>query len=310
MDGIPLTYIRRLAENDIEQYPETYIPSGAEGIRSDAKPQPYNKFYNLTYMTHESFKSGKATSCNLYTQHFARRVLGLADVYSLHLDSHVQKFGRQLAYLKPATGASPKYGDIVCMRTPAKTEFGAAGAHTFLSRQYTDARWLTADAGQNNGKEYDRIKLLESHKIDGTIVGWLDLDLLWELFCPKPHPQPVKSWAIGLWAVNFQGWNYFYYFDPSHEVYYTQTALESLSEPMGPSFMPQGFNPLGQGRWAHVNGETVLTRWYKTGTMERFTRKASTGGVLEMEDPVLKVSAIQATPKLVSDLWGLLTAPR
>jgi hypothetical protein len=72
----------------------------------------------------------------------------------------------------------------------------------------------------------------------------------------------LASWVFGWWNVTWRNQTYFYWFDSSGRVSYTQQQPANLQQPP--------FNPISKGYWFSSDGANITICWTETGSVETF----------------------------------------
>jgi hypothetical protein len=250
-------------------------------IGSKDHPQ---EFQRLTGVTQQTLKAqwdiGKNyTTCNAFT-----------GVYGHHLGDTVGCFhalfpedylkgdnGKQVGHQKrksmahawvksTANGPRPKYGDMYQITgehvKDAQGNIKYDTAHVGIVMEFNDdGTWFHADSGQNDGKVQDRIlKQISTTPWDHTkLRGWIDLDLY---FGNIPDPTiPPPQWLNGWWAVQWRGSDFYYYFDGTSTVTWTQWKPNDL-EIAPPKF------PIHTGDLLMTGANSFRITWNDTGSVE------------------------------------------
>lgn len=208
------------------------------------------------------------TSCNSFVALYAGGI-GIAQknrsLGQFHLDKKLEAWGKSHAWITPAPGVRPKFGDIFEI---------ADRLHQGVSLDFADGLWNTAEGGQG-GKStgFDIIKrkratqesdIVKNEKGE-TLRGWVDI----ELFAsgPPPAPLPLPQWLLGWWAVPWRGRIFYYFFEMPFKASWTYT------KPISNAFVPLKFDDTAT---VSVDSQQVVTvKWTATGSVEKFTRSGS-----------------------------------
>jgi hypothetical protein len=250
-------------------------------IGSKDHPQ---EFLRLTGVTQQKLKAewdiGKSyTTCNAFTGfygHYLGDTVGcfhaLFPEDYLKGDSgkekgHTRRKSMAHAWVKSTeNGPRPKYGDVYQITgEPVKNNKGVvthSTAHVGIVMEFNDdGMWFHADSGQNDGKVQDRIlKQISSTTFDyKKLRGWIDIDLY---FGNIPDPTiPPPTWLNGWWAVKWRGSDFYYYFDGSSTVTWSQWKPDDLE------FAPPPF-PIHTGDLLMTGASTFRITWNDTGSVE------------------------------------------
>ena len=216
------------------------------------------------------------TTCGDFVGHYSQS-LGLGWISLLNSDNpagYMKSLGKRMAWVGLESGLQPVYGDIFKQVRPPLQHVG-------VSLDFDAGLWRTAEGGQGKPAEkWDAVKRKSSQEVTvaNGIQGWVDIVVYQEFTEPN---TAVPNWLIGVWEVNWPNQKYWYYFSADRYVYFTsmETMLDSF--PM----ISQGMGMYG------VNAQKVLTRWYGTGTIERFkigpgTNTELTGTVAGLPNPI------------------------
>jgi len=216
------------------------------------------------------------TTCGDFVGHYSQS-LGLGWISLLNTTDprgYMKSLGRRMAWVGLESGLQPAYGDIFKQVLPPLQHVG-------VSLDFEAGLWRTAEGGQGKPAEkWDAVRRKSSQQLTvaNGIQGWVDIVVYQEF---REENIAVPQWLIGVWEVSWPNQKYWYYFGADRYVYFisTPSLLESFP------FMSQGMGMFG------VNANLVLTRWYGTGTIERFkinpaTKYALTGNVAGLPNPV------------------------
>ena len=157
-----------------------------------------------------------------------------------------------MAWVPIESQTRPGYGDVF----KQVKEF----QHVGVSLDYDASAWWTAEGGQGRPAEkWDAVKRNYTQQLNvaNGILGWIDLVVHREFTEPS---TAVPNWLIGVWEVSWPNQKYWYYFAPDRCVYFTSMEAMLASFPA----ISQGMGMYG------INATKLLTRWSRTGTMERF----------------------------------------
>jgi hypothetical protein len=251
-----MTEVRERAKKILDQVPEP-----PQQITSDGATGP--TFERLTGTTHAAMLAswaggGLLTACNGFVGVYGK-LLG-AKVYlgRFDLETYLPTIGKGNTWVKSTTEVRPKYGDI-CRHT---------AFHIGVSLDFEGENWKHADAGQGGPKMgRDVLKRIYSTTPynPANLQGWIDLDLYF------PADQgPFPEWLAGWWKVVWRGTDYFYYFDRTWQVKWTQTAPGSTAQPLMVG------NDTGS---VSMERDLIVTvTWSGSGTVEKFTRAVGAPG--------------------------------
>jgi hypothetical protein len=257
-----MSAIRDKAAAYLQQVPE---PPAAIGSKSHGP-----LFTRLTGTPHERMEAnwktgGYMTACNGFTGTFAVN-MGASGLFMFDLKGALEKEGKGYAWVKSAPDAKPKFGDI-CRYT---------AFHVGVSLGFDGDYWKSADAGQGGPKAGQDLlrRKYRNYTHDWTkLQGWVDLDLY---FGNVPDPNiPNPPWLLGWWQIHWRGQYWYYYFNQSNTVMWTQQA------PSSPDVVPLSM-PYNQGQLT-VTGPTSFTIvWNDSGSVETFNMQGSGNQVMGM----------------------------
>jgi hypothetical protein len=218
------------------------------------------------------------TTCGDFVGHYTKNI-GLGWVSLLNTSDppgHMKSLGKRMAWVGLECGLQPSYGDIFKQVLPPLQHVG-------VSLECDAGLWRTAEGGQRKlGEKWDAVKRKASQQLTvaNGIQGWVDIVIYQEFTEPN---TTVPNWLIGVWEVSWPNQKYWYYFAADRYVYFTSMPDMLGSFPM----ISQGMGKFG------VNATSVLTRWYRTGTVERFSiapgKDALTGTVAGLPNPISAV---------------------
>lgn len=221
------------------------------------------KFTRLTGgVTHATLKAnwdsgGIMTTCNAFTGWYAGQLGSKSYLGRFDLDTYLPKIGKSDAWIKSTADNRPKFGDI-CRH---------ASFHVGVSLDFDGDVWNRCDSGQGGkGVGYDVIK-----RIRGTgpydpkkLVGWVDIEIYFgEGSSPSQTTNPVPEWLPGWWYVSWRNQPYYYYFDRSNKVKWTQVKPKDPNQPVTAAN--------DTGAVTVENPTAISIRWGNTGSIEKLS---------------------------------------
>lgn len=243
------------------------VPPIGQQINSDGPTAAL--FTKLTGVTHETLVKnwsggGIMTCCNAFVGWYASQLGSKQYLGRFDLEQYLPKIGMGHTWVKSTADVRPKYGDI-CRHT---------AFHVGVSLDFDGEIWNHVDAGQGGPKAgHDILKRTRSAQPYDykKLQGWIDIELFFG--SAGTATGPIPEWLLGWWEVTWRAEAYYYYFDRSHQVKWTQSRPRDTSKP------PMLANDTGS-----VTVEvpsSVMIRWGATGSVEKFTRPLTNGDPME-----------------------------
>jgi hypothetical protein len=196
-------------------------------------------------------KKGMKTGCNAFVGWYSSQI-GKLYLGGFYIEEDLRKAGKVHAWVRAAAGGQPRYGDI-CLH--------ANGLHVSVSLDMVGGTWERVNAGQGGPKRgCDVIDVSRGTWASTALKGWVDIDAL------SPQEAPVPDWLQGWWAVEFRGDPYYYYFDVTHQVKWSEYRPRDTMTRM---MAIDG----GVGTFSVTSGGEVTVRW-RSGTVEKFTKSS------------------------------------
>lgn len=224
----------------------------------------YARYTGLTHQTLQNNwntvnpktgKKGIMTGCNAFVGWFSR-MIGTTYLGGFYPEDELRKIGMIHAWVKGASGGQPHYGDI-CLH--------ASGLHVSVSLDVKGGTWWRLNAGQGGpGRGADVIDVSSGAWVAGTLKGWVDLEAYF------PTPEPVPDWLQGWWEVAFRGDTYYYYFDVTHQVKWSEY-------PPRDTMIRMTATDGGVGTFSTTDQGHVTIRW-RSGNVEKYSRASSSRG--------------------------------
>lgn len=246
------------------------LPPNAVYTSNQNPPFYQNEFSRLTNTNHLVLMAnweggGRMTACNGFVNWYAQQI-GIKDITNwFNLKQALGYIYKTDAWVEPAAGLKPKYGDILRHKK----------YHVDVALDFEGPYLVRAAAGQGDGTEHSMHRrppftqeaLLSEYDVlrrvrgdnpydPAKLEGWLDI----ELYFSSPQFVPVPEWLVGWWKIYWRGQDYYYYFDRDYVVKWTQIRPPTWITPIGES---------GKGTFS-VDYPFVTTKWDDTGTIERF----------------------------------------
>lgn len=213
---------------------------------------------------------GKMTTCNGFTGWFGNQLGSKLYLGRFDLDTYLPKNGKGDAWIKSTPDNRPKYGDICRF-----SKF-----HVGVSLEFEGDIWTHADSGQGGRTAgFDIIKRIRDKEpyTSQKLLGWVDIEIYFgessgastgTETTPDQPANPVPDWLQGWWDVRWRGQSFYYYFDRSREVTWTQIAPLDRSRP---SLV---YNDKGKLAIGVPNALSIV--WSKTGSIEKFENPLNT----------------------------------
>ncbi len=197
-------------------------------------------------------KKGQMTGCNSFVGWYSRQ-LGTVYLGGIDIEADLRKAGMQHAWVRSSSGGKPRYGDM-CQH--------AEVTHTSISLDMEGGTWPRLNAGQGgSGMRKDVIAISKGVWASGVLKGWVDIDSL------AKATAPVPDWLLGWWQVAFRGDTYYYYFDLTHQVKWSEFRPRD-------TMMRMMATDGGAGSFAVKDGSEITIKW-RSGNVEKFTRSSS-----------------------------------
>lgn len=215
---------------------------------------------------------GKMTTCNGFTGWFGNQLGSKLYLGRFDLDTYLPKQGKGDAWIKSTPDNRPKYGDICRF----------AKFHVGVSLDFEGDIWTHADSGQGGRTAgFDIIKRIRDKEPYSyqKLLGWVDIEIYFgessgtgaatgTTATPDQPANPVPDWLHGWWDVRWRGQSFYYYFDRSREVGWTQIAPLDRSRPA------MFYNDKGKLAIGVPNALSIV--WNKTGSVEKFENPLNT----------------------------------
>ena len=245
------------------------IPPGAE-YKSNDPPMPNNLFWLMTNTTHEyllgEWRKEKSTlacttACNNFVIWYGTKIgiQGIGNYFDLKRSLDSTHRGFAWVPSSPDPKIRPKYGDIL-----RHTNF-----HVDVAIGFDEPCLLRVGAGmsyhprptKNVENEWDRLMRVHGGAAYNwqALVGWLDI----ALYFGSGTALPIPQWLLGWWTVTWRTQTFYYYFDASNKVRWTQNKWDNTTTNLPPGA------PSDTGTFV-VNEDGVSTKWDTTGSVERF----------------------------------------
>jgi len=161
-------------------------------------------------------KKGIMTGCNAFVGWYSRKI-GTIYLGGFYIENDLRKVGMQHAWVRSSSGGHPRYGDI-CLH--------ASGLHVSVSLDMLGGLWERLNAGQGGpNRGADVIDVSRDVWGPDTLKGWVDIEAYF------PQAAPVPDWLLGWWEVEFRGDTYYYYFDLTHQVKWSEYRPRDLMTP-------------------------------------------------------------------------------
>jgi hypothetical protein len=195
---------------------------------------------------------GKMTGCNEFTGWYGSRMGSKDYLGRFDLPDYLPKIGKRHAWVKSTPARRPKYGDILLH----------TGLHADVCLDF-DGDVLNRLAAGQGGRAlgYDilcRVRGKAAYN-PANLQGWIDLDLY---FGPAPTSLPIPSWLPGWWKVGWRSQVYYYWFDNTRHVKWTQLAPPDTAAPMAHA------SDTGSVTVESANAFAII--WGASGSIEKF----------------------------------------
>jgi hypothetical protein len=271
-------YLSRIPFGPGPKFPMT----PAQYIGSKDHPQEFQRLTGVTQkMLQAQWDIGKNyTTCNAFTGVYGHHLGDTVGCFHALFPSdylkgdsgtqpgHKKRKSMAHAWVKSTVdGPRPKYGDMYQIAGEhVKDNKGNVmydTAHVGIVMEFNDdGTWFHADSGQGGkGAGQDRIlKQISPTPFDyKKLRGWIDLDLY---FGNIPDPTiPPPPWLGGWWVVKWRGTDYYYYFDGSNTVTWTQWKPDNLE------ISPIPF-PIHTGNLLMTGADSFKITWNDSGSIE------------------------------------------
>jgi hypothetical protein len=215
---------------------------------------------------------GIMTTCNGFTGWFSRELGSKLYLGRFDLDTYLPKNNLGHAWIKSTPGSRPKFGDI-CRY---------AKFHVGISLDFEGDIWNHVDSGQGGKKTgYDIIKRIrDTNPYEHTkLLGWVDLEKYFgessatgdeatEPTAADKANGPVPNWLLGWWNVSWRGQAFYYYFDSTYSVKWTQMLPRDTTRP--------ALSANDTGKVSVESPSDFSIVWGKTGSIEKFSRPLGT----------------------------------
>ena len=287
------------------------IPSSTLGPSNDGKgDNPL--FFTLTRNTHKglwaswsSSKTNMRTCCNEFVAVYAQDMLGFKqNLGRFDVDQYLSSIGKGHAWVAATSivNIRPQYGDILLAFSRGHMEVALEFDNAFLIRAAGGQGGPIRDANRKLIGGVDRIKRYRGNSPGKPVApynclkfqGWVDIELFSD---PATQNGQVPDWLLGWWTVTWNKQIYYYFFDSTFQVFWTQNAWEITNANSRPTFA----NDTAKFAVDPPNG--VVMRWPNTGTVEKYI---SESGNLLMQGVTPGSFAV----KVVSDpAFGKWTPP-
>ncbi len=225
----------------------------------------FQKYTGTSHATLEAnWKAGGImTCCNGFAGWYGREMGAKPYLGRFDLEKFLPTIGKGHTWIKSTADKRPKYGDILIH----------AKLHEDVALDF-DGDILNRIAAGQGGKSagtdiLKRVRGTEPYS-HTKLLGWIDIDFFFdEAVAPAEVEQPVPYWLPGWWVVTWRGQPFYYHFDGSHKVRWTQF------KPVNLALAPAAANDTGSLAIDTAAGLTI--RWGATGSVERLALLPSVG---------------------------------